>query len=154
MLKLLWTCVSYLVIFVFVSAAVLGFTVAAQIVVHHASQYIVAFEDVSQAREYKKAEEYSTRLLQLTESVLSDKRALLKELDVLKAFNKSLSEQINSKEDSIANYVQTVQDLAMTARNLNFKVNELSKLASEMVDSLPEDKREEYRNLLLDIVSD
>jgi len=138
-------CLLFCLCLSIITAVVISLAVLSDIAISHTVRYIATYEDVMQVREFQKAEEYSRKLLNVTEDVIQEKELLREELRGVQALAHNLTDRVELKENVIADYCQTTQDLSMTNRNLLIQERKLTSLLVWTIDKLEGEEQKKAR---------
>jgi len=153
MIKALKTCVLICSMLGVITIAVVSITILAQLAVDHTTSYIEVSRNVLKVEQLQKTEEFSLKLIRITEEAIRVKNEKEKELEALKRVTDDLYARLNNKEGIIADYCQSTQDLSVTNMRLVSKVNNLSALVRELIKRLPEEDRKSALKMFLEISS-
>ena len=154
MIKRLKTGVLVCILVSLVTLTVVALSILAQIATDHTTRYIASYQNMAKVEQFQKAEEYSTRLLKVTEEAIRIKNEKEKELAALKRVTDDLYERLNNKENAIAEYSQSSQTLSITNMILNRRMNNMRALICWMIKELPEEKRKKAQHCYIEIMAE
>jgi len=107
----------------------------------YAASYTATYDTLIDAKEIRSSQEYSAKLLVIVEEVIAEKKLVEVELEAAKTMILDLQGRVEAKENAIADSCQAAQDMAMTNRNLLFRLQDIQSLLMWTIDNLPDEQK-------------